>query len=52
MKDGIGAYYREFPDRMFDDRSSLALKHSMAGLECILLILDKYAIDRLPEPRE
>jgi len=52
MKDGIGDYYREFPDRMFDDRSKLAIKHSIVGLEAIFAVLDGYAIEYLDTPPE
>jgi hypothetical protein len=49
VKDGIGAYYREFPERFFDDRSQLAIKHSMAGLEAVFVVLDQYEIQWLSE---
>jgi len=44
MKEGIQAYYREYPDRLLDERSKLAIEHSMVGLKRIFEVLDHYLI--------
>lgn len=44
MKAGISAYYREFPQRLNDQRSKHAIDHSLRGLTRIFAVLDDYDI--------
>lgn len=50
MKNGIRAYYEEFPERIGDVRSNDAIKHSMKGLAAIFEVLDKYDIQKKKDP--
>lgn len=50
MKEGLERYYRAYPHLLLDDRSSLAIEHSVHGLHCMLNILDTYDITRKDPP--
>jgi hypothetical protein len=44
MKDGIQGYYREYPERLLDERSTLAIEWSLKGLQRVFTVLDRYLI--------
>lgn len=44
MQHGLQMYYRQFPERLLDERSKAAMKDSIIGLNQILDILDEYDI--------
>jgi hypothetical protein len=52
VKVGMARYYSEYPERLADERSNEAVAWSTRGIQRVLLILDKYAIEDLPNPAQ
>lgn len=47
-KRGLSRYYGEYPERLGDERSNDAVAWSTRGMARVLKILDRYAIEHLP----
>ena len=48
--EGLARYYREYEERIDDQRSKDAQEWSMRGVKRILKVLDKYEISEKPIP--
>lgn len=46
MKLALRHYYEHYPERLFDERGTEAVKVSLDGLDAILKILDDFEIEQ------